>query len=382
MRQITVAQYGCGKMAEYIMRYVYEKGGQVVAAFDVDEAVIGKDIGEIMGTESKGVQVEHADKAGERLGELHPDVCMIATKSLLREVEEAYRICATNGVNAISICEEALYPWNSSPEIARSLDRLAKSRCCTLTGTGYQDVFWCNLLTTIAGACQRITKIKGVSCYNVEDYGIALAQAHGAGLTVEEFERQIASVNAHPPQEIQRLIDAGEFLPSYMWNVNGWMVAEWRLEKISQVQKCIPRIAKEDIVSKTLGITIPKGHVCGMSAQVITETREGLTLETECIGFVYGPDECDVNDWTIYGEPDTRIVIERPNTVALTCATMVNRIPDIINASPGFVTSNWLPVNRFRPHTLDRYIEDDKNTSCILYPKDEARICGKDGICR
>ena len=347
-QKIKAVQYGVGKMSVYTMRYMLEKGIEIVGAIDVNPAVIGKDIGEILGKDKLGVVVTDAKQARETLENTKPDVCIETTRSLFSEVEEPFMLCAELGINAISTCEEAFYPQNSNPTLTKKIDELAKKNNCTITGTGYQDIYWGQLISSIAGSTQTIKKIKGSSSYNVEDYGIALAEAHGAGLTLEEFDKQVASSDRISAEERQKIIDSGEFAPSYMWNVNGWLCSKLGLTIISQTQKCVPQTYKEDIYSSTLDMTIKAGDATGMSAVVTTETKEGITIESECIGKVYAPDEFDKNVWTVEGEPTTTITVERPATVELTCATVVNRIPDVIKAKPGYVTTEQIGDLHFK----------------------------------
>ncbi len=340
MNELKVFQYGCGKMSVYTMKYVLDNGGKIVGAVDINPDVVGKDIGEIIGIEKTGVIVKNASESKELLMNLKPDIAIVTTMSLMNDVKDALLVCAECGVNAITTCEEAFYPMNSNPNLTREIDLLAKKNNCTITGSGYQDAFWGNLITTLVGASHNIKKIKGSSSYNVEDYGIALAKAHGAGLTKEEFQNQIASADEVSEEERNKVIESGEYQPSYMWNVNGWLCDKLGLTVVSQTQKCVPQFNDYDIESSTLGMTVKAGMVTGMSAVVTTKTKEGITLETECIGKVYNKEEFDRNEWTVYAEPDTTLVIEKPATVELTCATIVNRIPDVIKAEPGFVPTS------------------------------------------
>ena len=337
---MKVIQYGCGKMAKYTMRYVLENGWEIVGAIDINPDLIGKDIGNVIECEDLGVKISNVGDAEEILQNSKADVCIITTMSLLKDCADALLLCAKHGINAITTCEEAFYPMNSNPVLTEKIDKLAKENNCTITGSGYQDAFWGNLISTLAGTTQKITKIKGSSSYNVEDYGIALAEAHGAGLTPEEFKENIASVDEMSDEKRKEIINSGEYTPSYMWNVNGWLCDKLHLEVINQTQKCVPQYCDEDIHSTTLGMDIKKGIATGMSAVVTTTTKQGITLETECIGKVYSKDDCDKNDWTIEGEPNTNLVITRPATVELTCSAIVNRIPDLIKAEPGFIPTS------------------------------------------
>ena len=357
MSKIRVVQYGTGKMSVYTMRYVYEKGAEIVGALDINPAVIGKDIGEIMGCEPQGVKVTSVEKAEELLTELKPDVVIVTTMSLLSDLEDPLMLCARLGLNAITTCEEAFYSYNSNPVLSNKINELAVKNNCTITGSGYQDIYWGELISAIAGSTHNITKIKGSSSYNVEDYGIALAEAHGSGLTLEEFDEKIASVDRMSKEERDALINGGTYSPSYMWNVNGWLAGKLGLTVTSQTQKCVPMTYPEDIESSTLGMTVKAGDATGMSAIVTTETAEGIVIESECIGKVYGPDEFDKNEWTVMGEPDTTIVVNRPATVELTCATIVNRLPDVINAKPGFIPTHEMDELMYRPKSLDTYLK-------------------------
>lgn len=346
--KMKVVQYGTGKMSVYTMRYVYEKGGEIVGAIDVNPDVIGKDIGEIMGTENKGVKVVSLEEAEKMMKETKPDIAIVTTMSLFKDVEDALMLCAKLGINAITTCEEAFYPSNSNPVATKKIDEMAKQTDFTITGSGYQDIYWGQLISSIAGSTQTIKKIKGSSSYNVEDYGIALAKAHGAGLTLEEFDKEVAAVDRISDEERQAIIDKGEYLPSYMWNVNGWLCAKLGLTVKSQTQKTVPQTHKEDIYSSTLGMTVKAGDATGMSAVVTTETEEGIIIESECIGKVYSNEDFDKNEWTVEGEPTTTVVINRPSTVELTCASVVNRLPDVIAARAGYVPTEEMGELNFK----------------------------------
>jgi len=323
----------------------------------MNPSVIGRDIGEIIGTDPVGVCISDAADADRIIKELKPDACIIATRSTMADLQEAFMTCAANGVNAISTCEEALFPWNSSPDITREIDALAREKGCTICGSGYPDLFWGTMVTNLSGSSVSITKIKGSSSYNVEDYGIALAKGHGAGLSPEDFEKEIGNYNSLSSLEIKELVEKGDYIPSYMWNQNGWLCSKLGLTITSQTQKCLPHICEKDMNSSTLDMTIKKGYATGMSAIVTTETEEGITLETECIGKVYTEDEFDKNEWTLYGEPETTVVVNRPATVELTCATIVGRLPHLIDSQSGYITTENMPDNIYMAKPMHHYVK-------------------------
>ncbi|MDR1441160.1 MAG: hypothetical protein LBJ02_02015 [Bifidobacteriaceae bacterium] len=341
-------QVGCGKMSAFTVRYALERNAELVGAYDVAADKVGRDVSAVVGGEALGVKIEHFDDLDASMKRVQADIAIITTQSLLKTVYPTVEILARNQVNGVSICEELFYGWDSNPGVAGQIDVLAKANGVTFTGSGYQDVSWGSMVTALVATAASADLIHGISSYNLEDYGLETAAQHGAGLSLAEFDDRILKVNNVSAAEQAKLIAAGDFLPGYMWPVNGWLASALGLTVTKRTQRGVATTHTEDLYSQTLGKTIPAGQPTGLKTIVEYDSVEGVKIVTECIGNVFAPGERDLNEWLVKGEPDMRLSMDSPATVEMTCACAVNRMPDVIAAPPGYVTSEKMPALAFR----------------------------------
>ena len=342
MRRIKAVVYGVGSMNSVATRMMLEKGVDIVGALARSPEKVGRDLGEVAGLGfGTGVTVE--DDPDRVLSSRNADIAVIAVASYMSDMYEHLHRCAHHGVNAITISEEALYPWNTSPMATAELDRLARRNGVTITGTGHQDVYWVNLVSMVLATAHRIESVTGRASWNVDDFGPEVVKDQRVDTTVEDFETWLAETDRPP---------------SFGRNTLGALVADLGLTVAAEETTTRPEVAEQPTASKSLGITVDSGKVIGFTDVDTVTTHEGISLTFEMTGRLYLEGEADINDWTVTGEPQLRLSNPAVPTQITTCTQLVNRIPDVINAPPGFITMEKLPRPRYRAFPLGLYLDD------------------------
>lgn len=340
MREVKAVIYGVGAMNSIATRLLLDKGVTIVGAISRSPEKVGRDLGEVTGLgRTLGVPIE--GDADEVLGGRSADIAVVAVNSYMDDQYEHLRRCADHGVNAVTLAEECLYPWCTSPTLTAKLDRAAKRTGVTLTGTGHQDAYWVNMVSLLMGTAHHIESVHGQASWNVEDYGPEVARDQRVGDTPEEFAAWLAEVDL-PPTFGRNVLDA--------------ILADAGLTASSFETATRPEIAERELRSSALDQTVPRGRVIGFTNIDTVHTVEGPVFSFEMTGRLYAEGEADVNEWKLEGEPELHLSNPRVPTGMTTCTQLVNRIPDVINAEPGFVTVEKLPKLRYRAFSLGHYV--------------------------
>lgn len=330
-RPVRAVVYGVGEMGSIVTWLLVERGAEIVGAIGRSETKVGRDLGEVAGLgKLLNIKIE-ADPASVLARDA--DIAVVCVGSYLETMQGHFEACLENGVNVVTIEEETVFPWATAPELAQRLDSLAKANGVTLAASGAQDVFWLNLVTTLLGASHRIERVEGHEVWNVDDYGPEVARHLCIGMPRAQFEEYVAE-NGWPEFVARQTLEA-------MVARLGLSVAKFR----STVE---PIIADVPVSCCALGAEVAVGSLVGTVDTTTVTTWEGPQFEFRMEGRIHLDGETDSNTWRVKGEPDLHLQNNNVPTRFITCSTMVNRIPDVIQAPPGLLSLDKLSAPSFQ----------------------------------
>lgn len=338
--KIKVITYGLGAMGRLTAKLMLEKGMEIVAATD-KFSHIGEDLGDVLELGYKmGVTVNGSPE--EVLSNTKADIVAVCAKSLLKDMKPIFIDIMNHGFNVVSLAEETFYCKRSNPEDTAELDACAKKNGVTLTSVGIQDVVWLNLFTTISAACHKMDKVIGRAVADQNIYGEEATKGIGFGLTEEQFRNRT---------------DAGDIDPDWFGRTLEAIISKLGMTPTKYSSFLEPVLAEHDTHYDGGNRDIKAGLVRGWNQISEIETAEGTVFRSEFISKICDPDEPEYHGFEIQGQPNLTVMIPGLEPPYIICSSMVNRVPDVINAKPGFISLDEMPTPQYRPGSYEKYID-------------------------
>ncbi len=318
---ITVAQYGIGPIGAEIARLLLTKPWiKLVAAVDIDPRKVGRDVGEVIGLKKEvGVKVTAELQAKSEV------VCH-STGSRLGEVSSQLKSLLERGSHVVSTCEELSFPLDR--KIREELQYVARSFNVTLLGTGVNPGFVMDKLPlTITAVCQEVKQVDIIRIQNASTRREPLQRKVGAGMTKAEFRAAVDSGKIKHMGLKESLMMVG----------NGLGV---EFESVSE-EKIEPIVAEREITTQYLKVAT--GQVAGVHQTIQGRGRINVNLE---LRMYVGAEAVSADRVIVTGIPNVEMEIkEGVHGDRATAAMVVNSIPRVVQARPGLLTMDDIPIS-------------------------------------
>ncbi len=328
---IRIVVLGLGAIGTAIARVLAARADvQLVGGVDADPAKVGQDLGEVIGLgHALGVAV--AADAPAVLRAARPDVVVQATGSRLAAVASQIRQILRAGCSLLSTCEELSFPFETAPELADELDRLARAHNVALLGTGVNPGFAMDTLPlALTALSQRVDAIAVVRIQDVAARRLPLQKKVGVGLDPAEFaERARAGTLGH----VGLRESVGAIAHGLAWTVE-------RFD--DQIE---PVVADREIGSAET--VVAPGQVLGLKQTVrgIVDGAPRITLDLQL--YLGAPNPHD--RITIEGVPRVDVSVnEGTHGDLATAAIVVNAIPSLLRCEPGLRVMEDLPLVHYQ----------------------------------
>jgi 4-hydroxy-tetrahydrodipicolinate reductase len=326
---MRVVQLGLGPIGREVARLAaVHPAMELVGAADIDPALVGRDLGEVLQLDPRDITVEGS--IGAALDGAKPKLALHCTGSRLPDVAPQLRECLERGVAVVSTCEELSYPFYRHPKLALELHDLAVRHETALLGTGVNPGFVMDkLVATLLTACTRVDRVRAVRVLDAARRRAPFVKKVGAGLTPEEFETAKDGLGHVGLAESAHLLA----------DVVGVSTKREVRETLA------PRIAEATV--RAWEITVDRGRVLGVSQSVsiVEGSHERVRLEAE----LYVGAESPGDTVRVEGSPSLEMTLpggvpgdEATAAVTLNCALRIDAL------APGLRTVLDVPV-RYDP---------------------------------
>lgn len=319
--KIKVILFGVGAIGGEAAKYALTKDWiQIVGAIDLDKSKAGKDLGEVIGLKQNlGVPV--TDDSVGLLKQVEADVAMVTTGSFFRSIYSQLESAVRAGMNVVTTAEELAFPSLQSPDLAKSLDEVAKAKNVSIMGVGINPGFVMDsLVVYLAAACTEVESVRVKRVVNSSLRRKQLQLKVGAGLSLEQFKASLGkTIFGH-----MGLVESAALVADGI---------DMRPDRISQ---SIEPIVAERAAS-TPYIKVEAGMVGGMKqiARCFTNGKPGVELEVQF--YLDAPEPRD--EILIKGNPNIDVTIKDGIFGdQATVAILVHSIPEVLNAAPGLQT--------------------------------------------
>jgi 4-hydroxy-tetrahydrodipicolinate reductase len=225
-----------------------------------------------------------------------------------------------------------MYPWLTSPSLAKEIDVAAQEKGVSVLSTGVNPGFLMDFLPLVmTGVCRDVEKVTVERIQDAQFRRLPFQKKIGAGLTVQEFEERAKAGNLRHVglTESMHLLASG---------------LGWKLDRTEDIIE--PVIASREVA--TANLTIEPDKALG-----VNQIGRGYIGDKELITLVFRATigEPEPRDRVlIQGTPSIDMAIEQGvNGDTATCAIIVNAIPVVIQAPAGLRTmADISPISFFR----------------------------------
>jgi 4-hydroxy-tetrahydrodipicolinate reductase len=327
---IRVMHVGLGPIGALVARQIASRTGfRIVGAVDVDPQKVGRDLGDVIEAGRK-LRVRVTDDTGRTIKATKPDVAVLCTSSSLKVVLPQFEEILKRRVPIVTTTEEAAYPAPRNRRLATRLDAAAKKARVAVLGTGVNPGFTMDALPiALSAVCERVDRIEVHRVQDARIRRLPFQQKIGAGLTREQFDRQVELGTVRHvgfTESIQMIGDA----------------MGWKLDRI--VDDVAPKIAEQAVASDLLAVKA--GQVCGVVQNGVGYMKGVPLVTLRLEAYLGAPDPYD----SVLIEGSPRIYSKIAGGVhgdIATASITVNSIPAVLTAPPGLRTMRDMRLPSF-----------------------------------